>query len=221
MKRKVYAILRVFCKSEDYRKKVIEKIESLLKIGVDYIVVVVYPLDTQNTAEELEKVFSGKNVSVLKNHNCTAANHWSRGLNVGLQYLKNYFKLGDDDLLLVMSNEVTLSKNIFSRMLHAMTSRVGVVGVKLPGNGPSYEIPRNTLALWRLSAVVKTGYFSEKCDEIGGMEDYKKLNDLLKLGIGYALLKFSDIGLEILNPAGQIAKEEREVAAMKIIDQSN
>lgn len=221
MKRKVYAILRVFCKTEDYRRKVIEKIGNLLKIGVDYIVVVVYSLDIQNTAEEIEKVFSGKNVSVLKNHNCSAANHWSRGLNVGLQYLENYFKPGDNDLLLVMSNEVTLTRETFERMLHAMTPRIGVVGIKLPGNGQSYEIPRNTLALWQLSKVIKTGYFSEKCDEDGGMEDYKKLKDLLKLGIGYALLESSDILLEILDPAKQEAKEIREVNAMKIIDQSN
>jgi hypothetical protein len=221
LKRKVYVILRVFCKTENYKKKVIEKIENLLKIGVDYIVIVVYSLDTQNTAEEIEKVFSGKNVSVLKNHNCFAANHWSRGLNIGLQYLENYFKPSDNDLLLVISNEVTLTKETFFRMLHAMTPRVGVVGVKLPGNGSSYEIPRNTLALWLLKKVINTGYFSEWCDEAGGMEDYKKLNDILELGLGFALLEFSDTTLEILDPARQKAKEEREVNAMKIIDQSN
>lgn len=221
MKRNVYAVLRVFCKTEDYKRKVIEKIDGLLKIGVDYIVVVVYSLDTQNTAEELEKVFSGKNVSVLKNHNCTAANHWSRGMNVGLRYLENYFQPSDNDLLLVMSNEVTLTKETFSRMLHAMTPRIGVVGIKLPGNGPSYEIPRNTLALWSLLEVIKTGCFSKWCDEIGGMEDYKKLKDFSIRGIKYVLLESSDIGLEILDPARQKDKEEREAAAMTIIDQSN
>ncbi len=221
MKRNVYAVLRVFCKTEDYKIKVIGKIENLLKIGVDYVVVVVYSFDNQNTAEEIEKVFSGKNVSALKNHDCSAANHWSRGLNVGLRYLENYFKLSDSDLLLVMSNEVTLTKETFSRMVHAMTLGIGVVGIRLPGTGSSYEIPRNTLALWLLLRVIKTGYFSERCDKIGGMEDYKKLKDFLKHGIGYALLESSDTSLEILDPSRQKAKEDREVAAMLIIDQSN
>lgn len=221
MKRKVYAILRVFYKTEDYRSKVIEKIENLLKTGVDYIVVVVYAIDTQNTAEELNRVFSGKNVSVLEKNNCTAANHWSRGLNVGLNFLRNYFRISDNDLLLVMSNEVTLTKDTFSRMLDAMTPEIGVAGVKLSGSGPSYNIPRNTLALWRLLEVIKTGCFSEWCDEIGGMEDYKKLKDFSIRGIKYVLLESSDIGLEILDQSRQKAKEECEVAAMKIIDESN
>lgn len=216
-----YGILRVYRK-KGYCPNVVENIKKMFFVGVDYIVVIVYhSLDFADTDIEIRKIFSEDKVLVIRSRECFLPNHWSRALNIGISALQERFQIQSNDFLLPFSNEVEISRSALEAMKSAMTSEVGVVGVRFPEfTAESYKFPRNTLALWRFEYILKFGGFSEECDEIeiGGMEDYYLITLMSRYGIGYAIIEHPGAQLSIAPVTNQSKKEAREISAMQKID---
>jgi hypothetical protein len=210
-----YVIMRVFCKTDIYCQQVIEKIRQLLLAGVGRIIVLVSnSLDKVNSDEKIRKAFSGEKVSVfLLEKEFKSPSSWSRALNAGIKILKE-FNPSDQDTLLIVSNEVSMTSDVLGRMKEAISSGAEVVGLIFPGfNAKSYlSFPRNTAALW-LWSIAKHG-FSTLCDKIGGMEDYCLIR---RKRLKYIMIE-PGIALGIVSGTNQTAKEQRELRAMRIID---
>lgn len=215
-----YGILRVYRK-RGYCPNVVENIKKMLFAGVDYIVVVVYArLDFANTASEIRENFSEDQVLVIRSEECSLPNHWSKALNVGIKALTERFVIKKGDFLLPFSNEVEISRSSLEAMKSAMTTGVGVVGVKFPNfTAESYNLPRNTCCLWDFAIVLLFGGFSEKCDKLGGMEDYHLIILMSYYGIKYAMIEHLGVSLSIAPVTIQSDKELREIKAMEIIYQ--
>jgi hypothetical protein len=210
--------MRCFSGTDSYCEKVIKNIQATLLAGAKHVIILVSgPLDKANSDKKIRAAFSRETVSVLRlEKEFRTARSWSRSLNAGIKFLKESFDLYDDDTLLILSNEVSITPEILKKMQGEIILGAAVVGVRFPGfSSVSYSFPRNTMALWKLLDVIKHGGFSILCDRLGGMEDYW----LIRRGhLKYALIEHPDISLGIVPGTNQTAKEKRELRAMKIID---
>ena len=218
----VYDLLRVY-RTEKYCPDVAKLIRHMLDIGVDHIIVVVSgPMDKKNTLEEIEEKFpDSERVFAVLSQEYDAPNCWSVALNVGIDIIFQKFGATKGDQLLVLSNEVVLSKNGLVRMRKAIISGVGVVGMKFGGfTAKSYiETPRNTLALWDLCWLIEHEGFPVACDSLGGMEDYANALRMKEEGLRAVILESEgEAKLSIAPVTCQSEKEAKEREAMRKIE---
>lgn len=213
-----YGILRVYRK-KGYCPNVVENIKKMLDAGVDYIVVIVYhALDKvlPKTDIEIRENFSEDRVLVIRSRECSEPTHWAKALNIGIRAIKERFEIHKGDLLFTFSNELTISREVLEAVKSVMKPGVGVVGLKFPElTAESYaDVARCTGSFWHLLTLLRFGCFSEKCDKLGGMEDYHLMLLMSYYGIKHAMIEHPGVRLDFVSGPEQEAKEARELEAM-------
>ena len=153
---------------------------------------------------------------------------WSHALNAALAEITTRIDVGKEQFqyLLPVSVEVVWEPTHLDQLLAAFEQDADlfVAGTSFDGRfddrsvplGPTYEHPRNTFALYALSALRRVAGWSPACDAMGGMEDAMALIVAETLGFHWKQLDLK-IPLILGKNWDQAQKQKREEAAIREI----
>lgn len=139
---------------------------------------------------------------------------WARALNAGLRALPT-----DDESVLIVSNEVEVTAPLLDNLAEAAARSASSCGYAafVGRDEPSYQVPRNTCAIWS-RAVFELGEFDERLDDDTGMEDYEMVVRAYcarRLLPRRASLRAT---IHVRADVDQAAKVAREVRGMRLIE---
>lgn len=143
---------------------------------------------------------------------------WASSLNVALDRLDH---LGNaSDSILILSSEVTIDHPQLDSICRASVQPGSSCGYALFSgrHEPSYQIPRNTCAVWSRRTFETFHRFDPWCDSQGGMEDYDlALRAFHRCGW---LPRLGSVGLPLMvrQNTNQHEKANRELEAIKKIE---
>lgn len=201
-------------------------ISALTRAQKFSVELIVLAIDKEKDNGRIEKLLSDvpgryfKNIRPLYLENYS----WSNALNEANRFLETLWRpIGRSDFVLNLSAEtIIFDSDIWDLRVHLGENPelVAGVGPMFRGDvqGSSYNIVRNTCAMWRLETLLKVGGFVSENDHNGGMEDYEMVRRLEKMNLSVVRRDFK-VSLGIRSSADQREKELAEQAAMARIDE--
>jgi hypothetical protein len=178
-------ILRAWCYDS---RPIVQQIQASLGPYLNKIIIVThdtaeqYKHDCELISQTTHELFSGTANVVVTSHEAACDNHkmWSTALNVGFNEVSTPYTL-------CISGEAKITTSAINHMLDALTDGALVTGPHYTGFdtvqnaevtlGESYNVIRNTCALWQTAQLKSlAGPFSTLCDggknsTSSGMED--------------------------------------------------